>query len=204
VRGTLLPVPFVTSAPPPPRSPRSWWQPRTLVVGAAVAVMVTLLFFAGGPRHSPASLTAPKPLATAMATASPAHTAAEVVNRELAAQSQALLSGDLSRYLAPVDAHLRDEFTVRFGSLRALGVATWNARVTGTPAPLDGQRWRMTVRIGYCLGAADCTQADLRLPYHVVDCRRPCGRRVVPAHRAALGSDATASRRRAAGHRGRT
>ncbi|MGI5240503.1 hypothetical protein [Dactylosporangium sp. CA-139066] len=111
-----MPAPFTTPATLPPLpSRRSPWRSGTLLTGAVVVAVVAALLVAGGLRARPAKSAAPGPSAVASATVSPAQAAAAAVNLELAAQSRALLSGDLSGYLAPVDAGLRDEFTVRFG-----------------------------------------------------------------------------------------
>ncbi|WP_432983988.1 hypothetical protein [Dactylosporangium sp. CA-233914] len=131
------------------------------VVGLAVLAMALYLTGAStAPPDAPAAAVA----SVSATSAAPAEAAAERVNRELDAQSRALLTGDLDAYLKPVHASLREEFTLRFTSLRALGVAAWTARAAGRPRTEGDGRWSMTVEIRYCLGAADCMPATLRLP----------------------------------------
>ena len=86
----------------------------------------------------------------------------DLIDAGLAAQSEALLGGDLATYLSFVDAPLHPEFTQRFHSLRALHVARWTARVSSTPLDPD-DRSTVDVTTGYCLGDADCVPAEMVL-----------------------------------------
>ncbi|MFI5916284.1 hypothetical protein [Dactylosporangium sp. NPDC051541] len=103
------------------------------------------------------------PVSSAAAPVSPERAVEERVQRTLDAQSRALLAGDLETYLKPVHSSLREQFTLRFGSLRALGVAAWTARVAERPRAEGNDRWSMIVEIRYCLAAADCAPTSLVL-----------------------------------------
>ncbi len=173
-RGYGVPLPFTaSSARPPqppeptgPRKPRRWL--RALLAAGLPAVLVAALYLTVGTRTAPGATAKPaaNPAAASPSPSrskSPAEAKEDLINQGLAAQSQALLGGDLNGYLAFADPALHGEFTQRFHSLRALRVARWTPRVSNMPVDED-DRWRVYVRIGYCLGDPDCVPAEMVLP----------------------------------------
>jgi hypothetical protein len=170
VRGYGVPLPFAASSvrapePPPPAPPvrrRWWWLPGTLAAGVVVVVAVALFLTAAGGAKPAVATGSASPSGPARSR-SLADVKADLINEGLAAQSRALLAGDLNGYLAPVGVQLHEEFTQRFHSLRALRVARWTARVTQMPPDIS-DRSIVTVTIDYCLGDKDCEPAELVLP----------------------------------------
>jgi hypothetical protein len=170
VRGYGVPLPFTTSSigPPEPSEPsepqtRRRWL-RVLIAAGLPVVLVAALYLTVWTGTEPGA--AAKPAAATPSptrSKSPAEAKEDLINQGLAAQSQALLGGDLTGYLAFVDTALNGEFTQRFHSLRALRVARWTAQVADMPLDED-DRWSVTVKIGYCLGDADCVPAEMVLP----------------------------------------
>ncbi|WP_250030251.1 hypothetical protein [Paractinoplanes maris] len=75
----------------------------------------------------------------------------------LAAQSQALLSGDEQAWLAAVDAPLRKRYRSMFRSLRALEATRFDYR-PGIGRPVKGDPAALAIRteISYCLGVDMC------------------------------------------------
>ncbi|MEV4135432.1 hypothetical protein AB0J72_25050 [Dactylosporangium sp. NPDC049742] len=127
-----VPMPFTTLArPPEPVERRRSW-PWFVLAGFLVAGLVAALYVTTG-------TAAPKPAAVASAAASlpspksSAQVKADLINEALAAQGRALLAGDLDAYLTAADPPLHGEFTQRFRSLRALGIAAWTAKVSKMP-----------------------------------------------------------------------
>lgn len=151
-------MPFTTLVPPPEPAERRRSWPWLVLAGFLAAGLVAALYLTIG-------TAAPKPaaVASAPATKSWAQEKAEFINEALAAQGRALLAGDLAGYLVTADPSLHDEFTQRFHSLRALGVAAWTAKVSRMPREAH-DRQEVTVTIGYCLGTADCKPVELVLP----------------------------------------
>ncbi|MEU6202000.1 hypothetical protein ABZ814_00205 [Micromonospora musae] len=79
---------------------------------------------------------------------------AAVLNR----QSAALLAGDLAGFLAVAEPSAHTDLRRRFTALRALGVTTWRAEVTGLPTAIGDRpgEWRMLVRFQYCFAVPGC------------------------------------------------
>ncbi|RKN31163.1 hypothetical protein [Micromonospora musae] len=79
---------------------------------------------------------------------------AAVLNR----QSAALLAGDLAGFLAVAEPSAHTDLRRRFNALRALGVTTWRAEVTGLPTAIGDRpgEWRMLVRFQYCFAVPGC------------------------------------------------
>lgn len=89
------------------------------------------------------------------------------ITDRLAAQSTALLKGDQAGYLGvaePAATGLRDELRLRYGSLRALRVASFTQRVAGLRAVDTAQtRWQADVTISVCFVAAPCAPQRVQL-----------------------------------------
>ncbi|MEU7873306.1 hypothetical protein [Dactylosporangium sp. NPDC049140] len=167
VREYRVPLPFAASSVKAPElsvapTRRRRWLRVVLACWVAVVVAAALYLAPGTDARPVAATGSAAPTASARSK-SRAEVKADLINDGLAAQSRALLAGDLDGYLAHVDVRLHDEFTQRFHSLRALGVARWTARVTKMP-PDIGDQSSVVVTVGYCLGDAGCEPAVLVLP----------------------------------------
>ncbi|GAA1761944.1 hypothetical protein [Luedemannella helvata] len=164
---------------PAPRRRGSW--ARRLVAAVAVLVVLSCLgataltaiasargvfdptatwaLPAGAPKISPA----PADRASTKEWRTWAHSAMKDL---AAAQSEALIKGDETAYLAPVDPankSLVAEHRKRFRVLRGLGVGRWTASIGGVPTD-DGYRtWRATITVGYCVGDASCKPVSLHM-----------------------------------------
>ncbi|MFC5002019.1 hypothetical protein ACFPIJ_29830 [Dactylosporangium cerinum] len=152
--GYGVPLPFTNSSRRPPEPPapdpprrRWWWLVST---GVPVLLLVTLYLSA---RTTTAPSAQPE---------TPPEVKKALIDAGLAAQSEALLGGDLAAYLRFVDAPLHAEFTQRFHSLRALRVGRWSATVTRMPLDLDDEA-NIDVGVGYCLGDKDCVPVKMVL-----------------------------------------
>jgi hypothetical protein len=163
--GYGVPLPFTSPsgrAPAPPQEePPGHRRLRVLLAAGVAVTLVAVLCLAVGTSAKPES--GGKPDASFSRSKRPLDVKAELINAGLAAQSTALLDGDLNGYLASVDTALHEEFTQRFQSLRALRVAHWTARVTRMPVEPD-DALTVTVTIGYCLGDTGCEPVELVLP----------------------------------------
>jgi hypothetical protein len=84
------------------------------------------------------------------------------------AQAKALLAGDLTGYTAaiePANAELREVFTHRFGSLRALQVSRWEVQAGAMAQGVDNV-WAMQVVIRYCFVTPDCVPVPMQVSTH--------------------------------------
>ncbi|GAA3220676.1 hypothetical protein GCM10010532_050490 [Dactylosporangium siamense] len=126
-------------------------------------VLAAALSLTSGTDAKSRTAVAASPTAEPSRSRTPAEVKQDLIDAGLAAQSQALLGGDLAAYLSFVDAPLHPEFTQRFHSLRALRVARWTAKVLIMPLDPD-DKWTVKVTVRYCLGDADCVPAEMVLP----------------------------------------
>jgi hypothetical protein len=85
------------------------------------------------------------------------------IDTALAGQALALRSNDAAPFLAPVDAPLQAAMRRRFEALRAIRATDYTARLTAAPVAEAG-RWRVTVEVKFCAGAAGCGQAPVQVP----------------------------------------
>jgi hypothetical protein len=80
----------------------------------------------------------------------------------LDAQSEALLNGDESRFLADVDptqSHLVDRYRDLFATLRGLLVSGWHATASSVDGEARALDHPVDVTVGYCFGTAECPTA---------------------------------------------
>jgi hypothetical protein len=200
----------------PPRPSVVKWR-VALLVGIALALLVPVAALARTSTDLPraaAAVSQSVEAPTAEASEARAPTVWERIATVLYAQSQALVAGDLAGYLAPIEpgnAGLRDAFTRRFASLRALQVATWD-QTPGSVAE-GPETWGMDLTVTYCFVTRDCPKVTIRLttrwvvtpaavwlrqydnvhndrvlPWDVSDLRASVGRRVIVATTAKFAS----------------
>jgi len=86
------------------------------------------------------------------------------VDRALASQSDALRRGDEAGFLAVAEPALHPDLKRRFATLRALGVVGWTAVALADPSPVGDGRWRVDVRIGFCLVVEGCPPPATTVP----------------------------------------
>ncbi|GIE97144.1 hypothetical protein [Paractinoplanes rishiriensis] len=149
------------AAPPPePEKPRRSKGKALVAAGSALGVLA-LGFVVLRPDAEPTD-------AAVAATSAPAAPSAPSAPYDLAvaaltAQSEALLRGDESAWLAAVDSSktgLRTRYRQLFRSLRALGVTRYAYRPgVGQPVKGDASAMSMRVDIGYCFGAEMCPES---------------------------------------------
>src|SRR5262249_35281054 len=144
-------------APPPRRTPR--WR---LVVFAGVVLALLVPVTAVARTHTrPPRAQAASPGPAPPPPSPPQLPATAVCHRlrtALGPQAKGLLAGDRAGYLAPVEAAdttLREAFTRRFGSLRAMQVSVWDQRFGAMAQGVDNT-WAMQVTVRYCFVAPDC------------------------------------------------
>ncbi|MEV8512205.1 hypothetical protein [Dactylosporangium sp. NPDC051484] len=159
------PVPPAGPVPQVPPRPRRGGLVATGVVAAVVLVLSLAVWIASagpagqhtftGPGHA-----LPGRSGAAAGTVPGAKgegTVSDKILATLSKQSTALLAGDRDGYLTGVGGGLRDGFTRRFGSLRAMGVQTWKPTLVDKPAQTTDGTWSVLVRYDYCFGKG-CTQ----------------------------------------------
>jgi hypothetical protein len=143
---------------------RSWWQPHersAFSVKAPAAPAPAVHGAAAAPQQAPAR---PERAGDAGSVRNAGVRAQ--IQAVLTAQAAALLSGDESAFLAPVDPTndaLLGDLRRRFGVLRAMNVAGWTETLAEDPAPVDGG-WRANVRLGYCFVVAGCPPVVVPVP----------------------------------------
>jgi hypothetical protein len=142
---------------------------RAALALAAVAVLLGAPAAVAHGRLDPAETTwmpGAAPLAAANVPDGPADqaTASAITSIEtaLAGQSAAIASWNASGFLAAVEPPLQSAMRRRFEALRAIGATGYAARLAAAPA-LAGGQWRSSVEIRFCVGAAGCAPAPVRV-----------------------------------------
>ena len=92
-------------------------------------------------------------------------------------QGAALLRGDEKAYLAEVDPAGTATAKRQYASLRALGVAHWEATVSSGPEKQADGAWRVLVRLEHCFASPECTPTPITYGSRWAD--RPGGVRQV-------------------------
>jgi hypothetical protein len=168
----MPPQPFIVrpAAPPQPaagarRMAWALWRVAVLV-GLAIALAVPVAVYAGTTRLGSARVATAVTTPSASAESdSPSVAATRRLQGILRLQSDALLAGDLTGFLAPVEpanAALRADLTRRFGSLRTMQVSVWDVRAHGLANPASDGSWTMTVAVRYCFVVRNCTSVQLK------------------------------------------
>jgi hypothetical protein len=158
---------------PPPKRRRGWL--RWLLGTALVSVLMVMLCCAGavaGDLTNRAGDWREGSAPRASAIAPPAENAPRSewriwartqADAALRAQAEALVKGDQEAFLAPADPAKRDlvsELTRRFKVLRAMGIGSYQQRISAAPDEDGTRAWRMETELSYCFGQG-CTLTDL-------------------------------------------
>ncbi|WP_406109311.1 hypothetical protein [Micromonospora globbae] len=144
---------------PAPRRVRPVWTVLTVVVLLLLGCGVPAVLVVGvvGERGTRTVLKRAGTTAADDATRAERELAGRIADA-LRRQSAALLAGDQAGFLAVADPAAHADLRRRFTALRALGVTTWRAEVTGLPTPVTDRpgEWRTLVRYQYCFVAPGC------------------------------------------------
>lgn len=86
------------------------------------------------------------------------------IQQSLTEQASAMLAGDETGFLAPVDPAnptLVGEHRRRFTVLRAMGLGVWTETSDAKLTSAGDRAWKVDIRISYCFGAATCRAVTL-------------------------------------------
>ncbi len=117
-----------------------------------------------GQASAPAVVSQPQATRPADTSAARRIVLADRIQEALTRQSLALLAGNEPAFLAIGEASVQPELRRRYAVLRAMQVSGWDEKLVSGPAPLvdaaNPLRWRVGVRLRYCLVVRGCTPAS--------------------------------------------
>ncbi|MFC3501547.1 hypothetical protein ACFOOK_11350 [Micromonospora krabiensis] len=150
----------MTDGPNQPRTRRLWplWTGLTVVVLVLTCGLPTLLVVGVVRERGDRAVLARIGAAADDPATRAGRQLADRIAAELDRQSEALLAGDRAGFLAIAEPAAHADLRRRFAALRALKVTSWQAEVTGLPAPAGDRpgEWRLVVRFRYCFAVPGC------------------------------------------------
>ena len=159
--------------PPTPKRSRGWvrWLVGVVLI-SVLTIMTCCIGLVAGDVTNRTGDWRQGSAARAASVAPPAETAPKsewrswartVADAALKAQADALVKGQEDGFVAPADPARKDlvtELTRRYKVLRAMGIGSYQQRVSGAPDDAGVRAWKMETELSYCFGSG-CTVTDL-------------------------------------------